>query len=677
MQSSLLTSNKHKVFDALLKQKGINVRQTETIPRCEKADAYPLSFAQQRLWFLDQLEPGKAIYNLPAAVRLSGQLDTSALSRSFDEVVRRHESLRTTFESVDGQPRQVIAEPAALPLPLIDLTDRGVSEREAEVACLVGEEARRPFDLAAGPLLRAKLLRLGNDEHVLLLNMHHIISDGWSLGVLVRELTKLYAGYAAGREPQLPELPIQYADYAVWQQRWLQGPTLEEQLSYWRKQLAGIPSALELPADRPRPAEQSYRGASTSFSLPESITQELRRLARNEDVTLFMLLSAAFKLLLHRYTNQTDIVIGTPIANRKRPELEGLIGFFVNTLVLRTDLSGDPTFHELLAREREVCLGAYANQDAPFERLVEELQPDRSSGHSPLFQVAFILQNAPAEQLSSSEVDGGLRVSLIGGSATQTAKFDLTLSIEEGNGELSAAIEFSTELFDVATVERMAGHFVRLVENIVSDASCPISQLELLTDSERRQVLVDFNDVVADYPRESCLQELFEVQVEHLPEAVALVHQNEQLTYRELNERANRLAHYLLARGVGSDTLVGLQLSRSVDMVVALLGVIKTGAAYVALDAAWPPARLRFMLEDAQIGVLLTTERLQPREVPLGVEVISLDTEREELLLKSAQSSLSRRAGQSCLRRIHLRFHGNTEGRRCSSAGCRTSCQRR
>jgi hypothetical protein len=636
MPSSLLTSNKNKVFDALLKQKGINVRQTETIPRCEKADAYPLSFAQQRLWFLDQLEPGKALYNLPAAVRLSGQLDTSALSRSFDEVVRRHDSLRTTFTSVDGQPRQIISEPGALPLPLIDLTDLGVSECQAEVARLVGEEARRPFDLAAGPLLRAKLLRLGNDEHVLLLNMHHIISDGWSLGVLVREVTQLYAAYAAGREPQLPKLPIQYADYAVWQQRWLQGPTLEEQLSYWRKQLAGIPSALELPTDRPRPAEQSYRGASTSFSLPESITQELRRLARNEDVTLFMLLSAAFKLLLHRYTNQTDIVIGTPIANRKRPELEGLIGFFVNTLVLRTDLSGDPTFHELLAREREVCLGAYANQDAPFERLVEELQPDRSSGHSPLFQVAFILQNTPAEQLSS-EVDG-LGVSLIGGSATQTAKFDLTLTIEEGNGGLSAAIEYSTELFDVSTVKRMTGHFVRLLESIVADPGCAISRLELLTEVERRQVLFDFNDVVADYPRESCLQELFEAQVEHLPEAVALVHQNEQLTYRELNERANRLAHYLLAHGVGSDTLVGLQLSRSVDMVVALLGVMKAGGAYVALDAAWPPARLRFMLEDAQIGVLLTTERLQPREVPLGVEVISLDTERERI---AAQSPLN------------------------------------
>src|SRR5215213_1752773 len=557
MQSSLITSNKHKIFDALLKQKGIIVRQTETIPRCEKADAYPLSFAQQRLWFLDQLEPGKALYNLPAAVRLSGQLDTSALSRSFDEVVRRHESLRTTFKSVDGQPRQVIAEPGALPLPLIDLTGLGVSERQAEVACLVGDEARRPFDLAAGPLLRAKLLRLGNDEHVLLLNMHHIISDGWSLGVLVRELTKLYAGYAAGREPQLPELPIQYADYVVWQQRWLQGPTLEEQLSYWRKQLADIPSALELPTDRPRPAEQSYRGASTSFSLPESMTQELRRLARNEDVTLFMFLSAAFKLLLHRYTNQTDIVVGTPIANRKRAELEGLIGFFVNTLVLRTDLSGDPTFHELLAREREVCLGAYANQDAPFERLVEELQPDRNSGHSPWFQVAFVLQNTPAEQ-SSSEVDG-LRVSLIGGAETQTAKFDLTLAVEEGNDGLSAAMEFSTELFDVSTVERMAGHFVRLLESIVSDPGCPISRLELLTDIERRQVLFDFNDVVADYPRESCLQELFEAQVEHIPEAVALVHQNEQLTYRELNERDNSLANYLLARGVGSETLDGLK----------------------------------------------------------------------------------------------------------------------
>ncbi|RMF30995.1 MAG: non-ribosomal peptide synthetase, partial [Chloroflexi bacterium] len=423
-ESPTIATLAERIEAALREEAGLEAPPIEPVPR---DGDLPLSFAQQRLWFLDQLEPGNLLYNLPLAVRLSGRLDVEALERSLSEIVRRHEVLRTTFASVGGKPRQVIAPPKPLPLPLVDLTGLPEARREAEVQRLAQEEARRPFDLAHGPLLRVQLLKLDDEEHVVLVTMHHIVSDGWSMGVFVREIAALYAAFAAGEPSPLPELPIQYADFAAWQRKWLQGETLEKQLAYWKEQLSGSPPVLELPTDRPRPSVQTSRGASFAFALPQDLSQAIQALSQEEGVTLFMTLLAAFQTLLYRYTGQEDICVGTPIANRNRPEIEGLIGFFVNTLVLRTDLSGNPRFTELLKRVREVALGAYAHQDLPFEMLVEALQPQRDMSHSPLFQVMFVLQNVPLEALELPDLT--LRpVDVDRGTAT----FDLTLSMAEG-----------------------------------------------------------------------------------------------------------------------------------------------------------------------------------------------------------------------------------------------------
>ncbi|NLG50391.1 MAG: non-ribosomal peptide synthetase, partial [Chloroflexi bacterium] len=448
----------------------------------EEVYVFPASYAQQRLWFLDQFEPGSPFYNIPAAVRLSGRLDVAALERTFAEIVRRHETLRTTFDTVEGQPVQVIALEAPFSMPLTDLSHLPAEEREAEALRLAAEEARRPFDLTRGPLLRVQLLRLAEQEHIVLLTMHHIISDGWSIGVLVRELGAIYPMFAVGRPSPLPELPIQYADYAAWQQEWLTGDILKEQLDYWRQQLGGALPVLELPTDRPRPPVSSSRGDTLSVMFPRELAEGLKTLSQRAGVTLFMTLLAGFQTLLYRYSGQSDICVGTPIANRNRAEIEGLIGFFVNTLVLRADLSGNPTFWEVLRRVREVAIGAYAHQDLPFETLVEELQPQRDMSHTPLFQVMFILQNAAG---GSQELPG-LTLSQIE-THSGTSTFDLTLSMSESREGLHASLEYSTDLFDAATVVRMLGHLRALLEGVVADPHQRIAEVELLTPDERAQ----------------------------------------------------------------------------------------------------------------------------------------------------------------------------------------------
>jgi aspartate racemase len=584
----------------------------------------PLSYAQERLWFLDQLEPGSPTYNVPAALQLEGALDAEALVGSLNEIVARHEALRTAFPSVDGQPVQRVATAMGLHVPVVDLSGLPESEREGRARRLAEEEARRPFDLARGPLLRAKLLRLDEEKHLLLLTMHHIVSDGWSAGILSRELATLYEAFSSGQPSPLRELPIQYSDFAIWQREWLQGEVLEAQLSYWRQQLAGAPALLELPTDRPRPAVQTYRGGWESVRLPLPLSDSLRTLSRHEGATLFMTLLAAFQVLLHRYTGQEDIVVGTPIANRNREEIEGLIGFFVNTLVMRSDLSGNPTFRELLREVREVCLQAYDHQDLPFEKLVQELQPERNLSYAPVAQVVFAFQNLPLQRISLANLKVSQRRF-----ETGTAKFDLLLSIADEVEGMRAVFGYNTDLFDATTIKRMAGHFQTLVEGVASDPDQQISLLPLLTQAERHRMLVEWNDTRADYPRGQCVHQLFEAQVERTPEAVAVVFGDRQLTYRELNRRANRLAHYLRKRGVGPEALVAICVERSLELVVGLLGILKAGGAYVPLGPSDPKERLAFLLEDAGASLLLTTEQVLLDLPDFDSPVVRLDENLE------------------------------------------------
>lgn len=592
----------------------------------------PLSFAQQRLWFLDQLEPGSPFYNIPEAVRLVGPLDAGTLSRSLDEVVRRHEALRTTFNTVDGKPIQVIAPKMAVPLLVTDLRDLPKAEREDEALRLAQEEAQKPFDLSRGPLLRARLLRLSKEEHIILLTMHHVVGDNWSTQVLVQEVAALYDAFSSDRPSPLPELAIQYADFAYWQRNWLQGEILEAQLSYWKEQLARLPPLLELPTDRPRPPVQSYQGDYQTFRLPADLSRAIKNLCQQEGATLFMVLLAALQTLLYRYSGQDDISVGSPIANRNRREIEDLIGFFVNTLVLRADFSGNPSFRDLLERVRETALGAYAHQDLPFEMIVDALQPERNLSHSPLFQVMFALQSGQMQVQSLPDSD--LTIGPVE-AHSGTAKFDLTLFVVEEEHCLSGALEYNTDLFDGATIQRMLRHFKRLLEAIVTNPDQSVADLPLLSDAERRQLLVEWNATRASYPQDRCAHELFEAQVRQTPDAVAVTfsapgsqrgvqadldqknrsgqREEEWLTYAELNRRANQLAHYLQKRGVGAGTLVAICAERSPQMMVGLLGILKAGGAYLPLDPTYPPERLSCMLEDAHVPVLLTQERLEQR----------------------------------------------------------------
>lgn len=613
-----LSTEKRALLMARLKQ---NVEpRLPCISRSPRQAVAPLSFAQERLWFLAQLEPASSFYNNAGAIRLQGKLNREALEQSLREIVRRHEVLRTAFTVYENQPQQVMADETPVVIEKVDLREWFGKEQMEKAQAQVMKKAQQPFDLTAYPLLRATLPVLGAEEHILLLVMHHIISDGWSIGVLIREFVALYEAFRAGHLSPLPELPVQYADYAVWQREWLQGEMLEEELSYWKEQLQGSPAVLELPADRPRPAVQSHRGAAYCFTVSSAIAERLKALSRREGVTLFMVLLAAFKVLLWRYSGQQNLCIGTPVANRRRVELERLIGFFVNTLVLRTDLSGNPSFREFLRQVREVCLGAQTHQDLPFEKLVEEIAPARDMSHSPLFQVMFVLQNAPEAVLKIE----GLKITPLEVDIC-SAKFDLTLSITERENGLEAWFEYSTDLFDASTIARMADHYSTLLEDILSRLDAPLDDLQLLTKAERYHLLLEWNATEAEYPQNQCLHELFEAQVEKTPEAVAVIHKNHSLTYAELNSRANQLGHYLRNLGVGPEVVVAICVERSLEMVVGILGVLKAGGAYVPVEPSYPQERKASLLADSTPRVVLAQTRWM-EDLPLGdIKSICLD----------------------------------------------------
>ncbi|BAZ30185.1 peptide synthetase [Cylindrospermum sp. NIES-4074] len=581
----------------------------------------PLSFAQQRLWFLDQLEPESPFYNLAATVTLAGQLNLEVLISSLNEIVKKHEILRTKFINREGQAVQIVLDEIELNLPVIDLSRFSAEQREKELEYLCLREARTPFDLQQGYLLKAKVFHVSAKEHILLLTAHHIVFDGWSMGVFIRELAEFYINKLHIKSLS-HNLPIQYVDFAFWQRQWLQSAGIfQTQLDYWKQQLSGNLPILNLPTDFPRPAVQTFQGARQTFTVSQELTKALTELSQQEETTLFITLLTAFKTLLYRYTGEEDILVGSPIANRNRAEIENLIGFFVNTLVLRTNLKENPSFRELLSRVREVALGAYAHQDLPFEKLVEELQPNRGLSYSPLFQVSFALQNGLTQTLDLPELKLNIQEF-----DTKTAKFDLTLFVEKTAQGLMGTFEYNTDLFESTTISRMAAHFQTLLAGIVNHPETNISRLPILTQSEQHQLLGEWNNTHVNYPQNRCIHQLFEHQINCTPDAVAVIYQNQKLTYRELNQKANQLAHYLQKLGVQSEDLVAICVERNLEMVVALLGILKAGAAYVPLDPAYPQERLAFILEDTQAGVLLTQQQIFVETLD-ATKVICLDTD--------------------------------------------------
>ncbi len=616
-----LSPQKRALLELKLKQQGNDY------------NSFPLSFSQQRLWFIDQLEPGNPIYNIPSAFRLEGELDIAALEQAVNEVMKRHEVLRTSFMNLNGEPIQIIAPRLQLKLPIIDLSDLSPEEAEQRVLVLARQEAQRPFDLSRAPLMRAALIKLNATEHVALLTMHHIIADGWSMGIFIRELAILYQAVSQGKPSPLAPLQLQYADFARWQKGYLQGETLERQLNYWKEKLGIDPPVLELPTDFPRPASMSFEGASLPVELPRQLVTELTRLSRQENVTMFMTLLAGFLTLLHRYTGQDEISVGSPIANRTRKETEELIGFFVNTLVLHTDLAGDPSFRELLARVKETTLGAYAHQDVPFEKLVEVLQPQRNLSHSPLFQVMLVLQNTPSQPIQLPNLT--LRPLPFDRGVTQ---FDLSLNVGEVDGTIKGMVEFNTRLFLPETIQRMMEHFTILLQSAVEHPELSISRLSMLSALEREHILMNWNKTDTDYDRDQCLHQLFEQQVRRTPKAIAVEYQSDQISYEELNSRANRVAHYLRGLGVKPDQLVGLCMDRSLDMIVGLLGILKAGAAYVPLDPSYPAERLAYILADSGVSVVLSLKRLSAAIPSQDRIIIFLDQEWPNLAQESAEN---------------------------------------
>ena len=609
------------VADRVLSTLRPNAQKRNEIRRCGLKSA-PLSFAQERLWFLEQLGLVGTAYNVHTALRLTGPLDEVALERSFSEIVRRHESLRTRFELRDWEGIQIVDSHDDFAVVREDLSDKPEELREPEVERCIHDEATRKFDLKSGSPFRVKLLKLAPTQHVLIITMHHIAADSWSIAILIREVSVIYQAYRQGKECPLLDLPLQYADYAVWQRGRLQGEELQRQLNYWKESLRDAPPMLGLPTDRVRPAIPSYRGASHRFTVPAHCSQRLQELARREGATLFMVLVAGFKIVLSRWSGQKDIVIGTSIAGRTHRQLEQLIGLFANTLVLRTDLSHDPSFIELLRQVKDVALGAYAHQDLPFEKLVQELHPQRTLAQQLVFQVMFALQNAPRNEFDLDSI----RISPYR-SRSQPARFDMACSMGSSDHGLWGAIEYATDLFDESTIRRFASHLSRVLEHIAERPDERLITIHMLSEDERQQVLYDWNATAAEYPAERCVHELFERQAAKTPDAVALVFGEAEVSYKELNARANRLAHWLTDQGVGPDVRVGIAIERSIDMVVALLGTLKAGGAYVPLDPAYPEDRLAFMLRDSDARVLLTQQAVLANfgGIPDGVRVLALD----------------------------------------------------
>ncbi|PSB59549.1 non-ribosomal peptide synthetase, partial [Chamaesiphon polymorphus] len=623
-QLAKLSPEKQQLLLRRLKSKQSG-SQLQPIPQLESQADYPLSFAQQRLWFLQQLDPHSTNYHIPGGLRLHGELDVAALQQSLQAIVDRHGSLRANFgATAEGEARQSIGISAPPMLQPIDLRDVAADDRSTAVQRLTAAINDTPFDLTTDPLLRMQLVQVDTNEYLLLFCMHHIVSDGWSMGILTQELAALYTAAIEQQPPALPELTIQYTDFAHWQRQLLTGEFRERQMQYWQQQLSGLPPQLELPTDRPRPTVQTFAGEQVVFFGDRSLDESLTKLSQEAGTTLFMTLLAAFQLLLYRYTNQTDIAVGSPIANRNRPEIENLIGFFVNTLVMRTDLSGQPTFRELLRRVQSVALGAYEHQDMPFELVVEAVQPERDLSYSPLFQVMFVLQNAPAEELQLPN----LSLSPIH-SVNNTAKFDLTLSIDRGETGFSCAWEYNTDLFDRATIDRMNEHFHRLLVAIVDNPDCAIEQLQFMPPAELDRLAQLSQSDLPQSGNELCLHTLFDRQVSLNPERIAVVCGTESLSYADLNHRANRLAHYLQSLGVGAETLVGIYMERSIDLIVSTLAIIKAGGAYVPLDPTTPVARLSLMLDDTQLPILLTQADLLGQLPPTTATTICVDRQQQ------------------------------------------------
>ncbi|MEH2367591.1 amino acid adenylation domain-containing protein [Nostoc sp.] len=597
----------------------------EPIVSIKRSGELPLSFAQQRMWFLYQLESQSPFYNEGLQLRVAGVLNIEALQQSINEITSRHEILRTTFPAVDGKPLQIISPSLAMNIPVLDL--QGLEE--SEVQQIVTKEARQPFDLSNGPLLRVTLLRLEPESHVLVLIMHHIITDGWSMGIFIQELSSLYRAFNLSSPLLLPELPIQYADFAVWQRQWLTEEIQKQQLNYWKQQLANAPPLLELPTDKPRPPVQTFCGATQKFQIDQNLSKQIKTFSQQSGATLFHTLLAAFVVLMFRYSGQNDICIGSPIANRNRREIESLIGFFVNTLVLRHQIEGNPSFDEFLSQVRQVATSAYTHQDVPFEQVVEALQPERSLSYNPLFQVVFVLENFLLDTLELPDVT--LTPQFV---ERGTSQFDLTLAVWETKAGLIGSWEYNSDLFEPDTIARMTSHFQTLLAAIIANPHQPIGELPLLSQPERHQLLVEWNDTYTPHPHSKCIHELFEEQVEKTPDAIAVVYENESLTYQQLNLRANQLAHYLRSLGVKPEVLVGICIERSSKtlpkasplMVVGLLGILKAGGAYVPLDPAYPQERLAFMLADAQVSVLLTQESLVTTLPPHQAQVVCLDS---------------------------------------------------
>ncbi|HEY0016585.1 MAG TPA: amino acid adenylation domain-containing protein [Longimicrobium sp.] len=570
-------------------------------------NAFPLSFAQRRLWFLDRMSPASAVYNVPTAVRVRGALDQGALRRALDEVVRRHEVLRSSYTQVEGEPVQVTAPAAPLELPLDDLSALPAEARDAESLRIANGEVCTPFDLARGGLLRARLVRLAADDHLLLLTAHHIVTDGWSVSVMFRELAALYQAFAAGRPSPLPELALQYADFAAWQREHLRGERMDRLAEYWTRRMEGAPALLELPTDRPRPPEATFGGRMLRFELPAALVPELHALARREGASLFMVLMTAFSAVLSRWSGQDQVVVGTPVANRGRAETEGMIGLFVNTLAIRADLSGGPTLRQLLKRVRATALEAFAHQELPFEKLVELLKTERSLGHHPLFQVMLALQNA-----GDAREIGGMRLEPQRSDAAG-ARFDLSLSLREHDGGIVGGAEYATALFDTATVERLLDHLRIMLEALAADPDTRLDAVELLVGPERERVLGAFNDTAAPTPRTPSLHALFEGAADAWPGALAGIDAEDTVTFGELEARANRVAHHLRALGVGPESRVGVCVQRGPSALVALLGILKAGGAYVPLDPAYPADRLRWMLEECGRGVIVAQAAVADR----------------------------------------------------------------
>lgn len=630
----LLALHKAELVKLLQKKSNASDTSIPQIPVSLRRNL-PLSFAQEGIWFLNQLEPTNPFYNEVPALRLQGSLNVVALEKSLNKIIQRHEALRTNFATVEEQPVQVIAENLTLSVQVLDLGELPESEREIAWGLKARAQVQKPFDLSSSGLIQASVLQLTQTEHILLLTIHHIVWDAPSEGVLVRELAAFYTAYCNNLSLELPELPIQYTDFAVWQRQRLQGDVLESQLAYWKQKLSGAPALLELPTDRVRPLTQTFQGASYRQVLSHELTEALMILSQRLGVTLFMTLLAALLTLLYRYTGQSDICIGTPYAGRERPELEGLIGLFVNTLVLRTDISGNLSFEELLFRVREVALGAYAHTDLPFEKLVEQLQPARNLSYRPLCQVMLQLYS-PLPQIDME----GLTVSQVA-VETGTAKFDLSLAFQNTASGLIGDWQYNTDLFDASTIARLAGHFQTLLEGIVANPQQKISSLPLLTEQERHQLLFEWNNTTKEYPQGKCIHQLFEEQVERSPDAIAVVFEDKQLTYRELNQRANQLAHYLQSLGVGPEVLVGICVERSLEMVVGLLGILKAGGAYVPLDPAYPKDRLSHMLLDSQVSVVLTSEKLVAQLPEHTARVVRMDADWGIIEQMSQENPLS------------------------------------